>query len=404
MATVDAAAEPELAAARLLAQRLTVPALGAREALDACDSTALLHALRDQRLLALLGSRAIALWGAEVAPPAFVEAVQAEVAANRSRGLALEALSAEFVAGLEEAGIPALVLKGPLQARRLHGDVGFRFSNDIDLLVSRTHLAPAAEALTTFGYAVEPATPLRSHGLPDIHSILRSRTVDLPRIDLHWRVHWYEDRFSERLLANSRRHGVFLEPEPRDDLAALMLFYARDGFYGLRAVVDIAAWCDLHQPEGGRWLERHWREYPLLRRAFAAAALAAERVVGIPAAELVPDSRQVNLTSRLAANLANWNQVGEPDQLRANIATVDALLSPPGELRHFLRRELFVTRAEIESMYRLPASARWRITAMRPVHAAKIALRHLAGLWSAWRPPRSRSAGEWRAGQSSAIT
>jgi hypothetical protein len=399
MKTEHAPAESDLVALRLLARSGTGSSTAVRDALQRSDPGGLTRALQDQRLLALLGSRAIALWGANDAPPAFVAAVEAEIAANRSRGLALEALSARFVARLEEAGIAALVLKGPLQARRLHEEVGFRLSNDVDLLVSREDLVAATGVLAGFGYAVEPATPLRSHGLPDIHVVLRSRTAALPRIDLHWRVHWYEDRFSERLLANSRKHGAFLEPEPRDDLAALMLFYARDGFYGLRSAVDIAAWCDLHPQEGDHGIERHWREYPRLRRPFAAAALATERVVGIPAAELVPDSGRVGLTPRLAANLANWNQVGDPDQLRANIATVDGLLSPPGELRHFLRRELFVTREEIGSMYQLPASARWRITAMRPVHAAKIALRHLAGLWLAWRPPRSRRAGEWRAGQ-----
>ena len=329
-----------------------------------------------------MGSRAIALWGAGGAPAALTEAVEAELAANRSRGLALEALSARFVERLDQAGFPSLVLKGPLLARRLHGDVGFRLSNDVDLLVSRNDLFAAAEALETFGYALEP-TPLRANGLPDIHLVLRSGDAGLPRIDLHWRVHWYEDRFSGELLAGSRKHGTFLEPESLDDLAALLLFYARDGFYGLRAPVDIAAWCDQHPAGGAPRLERHWHEHPRLRRPLAAAALAAERVVGVPAAELVPESARAGRAPRLAANLANWSQVGEPDQLRANIAVVDALLSPPAELPRFLRREVFVTRAEIQSIYPAAGPAAWRVAPLRLVHAAKTTARHLAGLWSA---------------------
>jgi hypothetical protein len=392
---MKAPGEPELTAARALA-RSGAASADARDVLDACDPAALARALADQRLLALLGSRAIALWGGEHgAPPAFAEAVEAEIAANRSRGLALEALSARFAASLEEAGIRALVLKGPLQARRLHGDVGFRNSNDVDLLVSPRDLAAAADVLAGFGYAVDPDTPVRSHGLPDIHTVLRSSAAGLPRIDLHWRVHWYEERFSERLLADSIRRGAFLEPEPRDDLAALMLLYARDGFYGLRAAVDIAAWRDLHPSAGSPELEEHWAEHPRLRRPWHAAALTIERVVGVAAAELVPAPRRTGVRTRLAANLASWNQVGDPDQLRANIALVDALLSPPAELRHFLRREVFITRPEIKEIYGLPASARWRITAMRLGHAAKVALRHLAGLWSAWRPPPARRLGEY---------
>src|SRR5688572_29677713 len=144
MTTAHARAERELGAARLLARGIAASVDGARDALRTCDPTTLARVLRDQRLLALLGSRAIALWGEDYAPPAFVAAVEAEIAANRSRGLALEALSARFVARLDEAGIAALVLKGPLQARRLHGDIGFRLSNDVDFLVSREDLGPAA--------------------------------------------------------------------------------------------------------------------------------------------------------------------------------------------------------------------------------------------------------------------
>ncbi|MDX6583378.1 MAG: hypothetical protein QOI10_2562 [Solirubrobacterales bacterium] len=390
MHTLRGPAKPELTVLRSLANTASaVPDLP--DALRRCDPGGLVRALDDQRLLALLGTRAIAIWGAD-APRLLVEAVEADVAANRSRGLALEALSERFVDRLEEGGIAALVLKGPLQARRLHGDAGFRHSNDVDLLVSKGDLAPAAGVLTTFGYTVEP-TPVRSHGLPDIHLILRNPAGGLPRIDLHWRIHWYEEGFSERLLTRSHKRGAFLEPEPRDDLAALMLFYARDGLYGLRGAVDIAAWRDLRS-DLDHPLEEPWSEHPRLRRPWEAAALAAERVVGVPAGDLVPAHRRPARATRLAANLANWNQVGDPDQLRANVATVDALLSPPGELGHFLRRELFVTRAEIESIYRLPASARWRTRAMGVVHAAKVAVRLVAGLWSAFLPPRSRSAGE----------
>lgn len=289
--------------------------------------------------------------------------------------------------------MPTLVLKGPLQARRLHGDVGYRMSNDVDLLVAKNHLGPAAVVLADFGYTLEP-TPVRSHGLPDIHTVLKTATGGLPRIDLHWRIHWYEDEFSWRLLVGSRMEGAFRQPEPDDDLAALMLFYARDGFFGLRAPVDIAAWFGRYPVDEGPVLERHWQTYPGLRRAFTGAALATERAVGVPAGLLAPTPRRGGRAPRLAANLASWNQVGDLDQLRANVAVVDALLSPPRELHRFLRRELFVTGREIGSINRLPVSSRWRIAAMRPVHAAKAAVRQVVGFWSAVRPPRSRHIGE----------
>jgi hypothetical protein len=383
---------PELAAVRLLA--------GTQDArrperllpvLQACDPVALGGALQDQALLALLGSRALGAWGRRDAPPRFREAVEAAVAANRGRGLALEALGAEFVERLDSSGIPALVLKGPLLARRLHGDVGFRRSNDVDLLVRRDELAAATQTLAALGYSLDAsAAPPRSHGLPDIHYELRSPTTNLPRLDLHWRVHWYEEQFSADLLARSRTgSSTFLEPEPGDDLATLLLLYARDGFYGLRTAADIAGWWDQHALAQPRPLERHWREYPRLRRAFTAAALATHRAVEIPASELVPEPALADRRSQLAASLARWNQGGEVDQLRANIAVVDALLSPAPELRHFARRQLFVTRDEIEAMYGLPPTAHRRVTALRLIHAPKVAVRYLAGFGSALRARRA---------------
>ncbi len=318
--------------------------------------------------------------------------MRADIERNRARGLALEALSAELVGRLAGAEIRALVLKGPLMARRLHGDAGFRISNDVDLLVRREDLPSALLTLAHLGY-VKEVTPVRSHGLPDIHYLLRNPHAGLPRIDLHWRVHWYEEGFSRVLLGRSRRgHSGFLEPEPKDELATLMLLYARDGFFGLRTAADIAAWCDRHLAGEESPLDRHWREHPRLRNPLAAAALAAERAVGIPASALVPEYALRRRRPRLAAALSSWNQVGELDQLAANVAVVDALLSPAAELRHFARRRLFVTRPQIELMYGLSASARFRVTAMRLVHGPKVALRCLAGLWSGVR--RSRE-GRW---------
>ncbi len=311
--TLPVAAPPELAAVRLLARTgADLESEDLRSALEACDPLALGYALSDQQLLALLGTRALVAWGPEQAPPVLVEAVASSLATGRSRGLALEAISAELVDRLAAAGVRSLVLKGPLLARRLHGDVGYRASNDIDLLVGRGDLDGAARALAPLGYAVDQTIPVRSHGLPDLHTVLTSPTANLPRIDLHWRVHWYETDFSADLLARSQRTGLtFLEPESTDDLATLMLLYARDGFYGLRKAVDIAGWWELNHSATSRPLERHWRDYPRLRRAFTAAALAAERAVGVPAAELLPESAEPALRPRLAANLASWNQTGK---------------------------------------------------------------------------------------------
>ena len=56
----------------------------------------------------------------------------------------------------------------------------------------------------------------------------------LPDIELHWRVHWYEAEFGALALARAESgpDGV-RRLRTEDDLAALMLYQARDGFAGL---------------------------------------------------------------------------------------------------------------------------------------------------------------------------
>ena len=53
---------------------------------------------------------------------------------------------------LEEAGIRALPLKGPVLAQRAYGDVGLRTSFDLDVLVAETDVRAAVGKLQTRGY------------------------------------------------------------------------------------------------------------------------------------------------------------------------------------------------------------------------------------------------------------
>ncbi|MGZ4330333.1 MAG: hypothetical protein ACXVXL_20250 [Solirubrobacteraceae bacterium] len=68
----------------------------------------------------------------------------------------------------------------------------------------------------------------------------------MPRVELHWRVHWYEDRFAADALEPAERPVARapLRMLPADGLATLTLIYARDGLSGLRTPADIAAWWD----------------------------------------------------------------------------------------------------------------------------------------------------------------
>ena len=103
---------------------------------------------------------------------------------------------------------------------------------------------------------------------------------ELPPVELHWRVHWYERNFAhERLLPPTADEspGVW-RPAPTDELAALLLFYARDGFVDLRLATDLSAWWEVYGndlPPGA--VDELLRIYPALARVIPAAIEAAER-------------------------------------------------------------------------------------------------------------------------------
>src|SRR3954451_12256730 len=107
------------------------------------------------------------------------------------------------------------------------------------------------------------------------------------------------------MLARSTLDGRRRIPLPSDELAGLLIFYARDGYVGLRPLADITAWWDVYgtqlpQPA----LDELAAAYPELRRTWTATAAVLERLVGLPRRALVssgPDRRGAT-----AMRVANW--------------------------------------------------------------------------------------------------
>jgi hypothetical protein len=310
-----------------------------REVLASVDFAELERRLTDRWLLPLIGGRAVEA-APDLCPPEFTARVETALRGARVLSLAIEGETRRLVARLERRGIRALPLKGPLLAADVHGDTGLRHSADVDLLVSRVRLDDAAELLGA-DLASTPDDPLRRNGLPDLHLSLRPE--GRPTVELHWRVHWYEEAFSEDMLARAEPGADGLLRARSDDLAAsLLLYYARDGFFGVRHAADIAAWWDRHgRALPDRFLEGHARRYPELAPALSAAAAVAERMTGVPARGWLGGAAVTTRRSlRIAERLADWAQAGDRDQLAANISLVDGLLGPPGSARAFVEREL----------------------------------------------------------------
>jgi Uncharacterised nucleotidyltransferase len=303
------------------------------------DWPRLLALLRAQRLVSTLGPRII-----EVAPERTSERFESEVLETRDKdrrlGAFLQMIGAHVMDALADAGIRSTALKGPLLSETLYGDPGRRPSRDIDLLVAPEQLYRAVEVVRGFGYAA-PIDMAEPGGLPLLHFAMVHERGELPPVELHWRIHWYESRFAqERLLAPHDETPAW-RPKPIDELTALLLFYARDGFVGLRHAVDLGTWWDAFAPTLTRYpLDAQIGTYRALRPALLVSARVAGGVVGLPADRLTQNTSALGVRSSIALRLAEAHPHASEAQLYAEMGLVDGLLTPPGGLRAFVRRQV----------------------------------------------------------------
>lgn len=149
----------------------------------------------------------------------------------------------ETEAALQEAGVTAVALKGPVMAERLFPQDEPRASGDLDLLVLPEQLDAAVAALNATGYAPEPASLGKRSAPQNPHLVLtRDRSVAL---ELHYRASADFARPLEAadLVARAmpfRSRGGFeirvLAPE--DEFLFLALHAAKHN-YGLSQMYDL---------------------------------------------------------------------------------------------------------------------------------------------------------------------
>jgi len=341
------------------------------------DWRLLTEMLRARRLLATLGPRLLELAGDRAADD-FRAAVERAIVAGSRQGAFLQLVATHVMGSLSAAGIRSSALKGPQLGEAIYGQVGRRESTDIDLLVAQEQLAAAVDVVRGLGYRA-PRDHVQTDGLPSLHFALAHERGELPPVELHWRIHWYERDFArERLLPPADNPSGDWRPAHSAQLAALLLFYVRDGFVGLRLASDVAAWWDAFGSEmPPDALERLLVSYPALRRAVLAAASVAERVVGLPAVQITPRGVVPGLRVRMACALANPNPRARRAQLYADAGLIDWLLAPPGGLPDVVRRQVLLPRA-VRVEHARQAGERRVVTSLG--HGARVLTRYAFGL------------------------
>ena len=361
----------------------------AEQLTTAVNWSRLAETLHARRLLPTLGPRVLELADGR-ASDSFVTMVKQAVDSGRRQGAFLQLISMRVVAALADAGIRSTVLKGPLLGEAIYGDPGRRPSGDIDVLVAQEQLHAAVGVVRGLGYGA-PADHVEHHGLPLLHFALVHERRELPPVELHWRIHWYERSFAhDRLLPSVADPTGKWRPAPVDEFCALLLFYARDGFIDLRLATDLSAWWDAFGVElQSDMIRKLLRVYPALERVLTAAAKAAEMIVGLPAAHIIGHGSRLNRRGSMAVRLANPNPHASQEQLYADMGLIDGLLMPPGGVGAFVRRQLMPPREILRERARLAQERRAR----SPLgHSARVlgryglAMTRLAGAPEALRP------------------
>jgi hypothetical protein len=181
--------------------------------------------------------------------------------------------------------------------------------------------------------------------------------------------------------------AVGWRPAPADELVALLLFYARDGFIDLRLATDLSAWWDIFGAELARGaLDEPLRAYPALVRVVAVAAKVAEKVVGLPVTTIIGETPKLGFRDRMAARLANPNPRSSASQLYADMALIDGLLAPSGSFGAFMRRQVLLPRDVLDERAQRVAKQ----TARSPIgHSMGVLVRYGRTMTRLVRPPET---------------
>ncbi|WP_051318419.1 nucleotidyltransferase family protein [Cohnella thermotolerans] len=267
---------------------------------EAIDREQLLRLVKHHRVYPLV----MESWRSEGDSSAVLQELRALRNRNSLHMLQLAAEMTEVVRLLAERGVPALVLKGPVLAKKLYGDLSLRTSKDLDLLVPPGRIGEAESVLQSRGYREDGAIP---RVLNDWMRKTHHASYKLPatgiQIELHWRMNPdtanepdFEALWARRQEADfSGRTVAMLGPE--DLFVYLVSHGARHGWFRLRWLADIDRM--LRSPL--RWtLLRTLLEQNECRHLAGQAAILCEALLQTP----VPEAMRPYMAKRRALRLA----------------------------------------------------------------------------------------------------
>ena len=212
---------------------------------------------------------------------------------------------------LNQAGIPVMALKGPLQAREIYDDTGMRWIADVDLLIRREDLTRTAKLMSHHDYQLqEDEGQLREPRFLDREcevSFLNPQSR--LSVEIHWQLMPSHSRLGypiSRLWETAEESCVaqlgLLRPEWRHNLLYLCIHGGeKHQWANLRFLNDIIRMLTLHHDADWGDFMKWSRELGCLDPLLLAVALCRD-LLGYPPAEVLTQAieAKTNIRDRVA--------------------------------------------------------------------------------------------------------
>lgn len=179
-----------------------------------------------------------------IIPSHIKESLHVEYHKNTMKMLHLSREMSHICEAFTSSGVRNLLLKGPILATQLYGDLAHRTSKDLDILVAEDEVEKAGEILVQLGYVLQDEYVL-GNWKKKSHHLSYEHAKHGTQIEIHWRLnpHYSKsysfDKLWERKNDVSLSNHTFHYLGNEDLLYYLTDHGARHGWFRLRWLMDI---------------------------------------------------------------------------------------------------------------------------------------------------------------------
>ena len=191
-------------------------------------------------------------------PESLTEHLRVAYLANATRNMLLLHEAGFIFTALKNAGIPAVGLKGLFLLENVYADIGMRQMSDLDIMLHKTHIPQALNALETLGYQPTTYFDIRNENVDIKHVPPLIKPEGPYYLELHWTIleenepftintHGLWDRAMPAIIADV--DTLALSPEDLVMHLCLHLTYQHHLKLGLRGLYDIALVIDHYEKQ-----------------------------------------------------------------------------------------------------------------------------------------------------------